>query len=113
MFTRATTRRSAVVLALAMVAMFLVVLAGSSRVAQTRAAAGPGQASPAPQQGRQAAAIPPAPPDQSVWHLDLASTPPIAFTATSVVGSEHFTADVVSVLTLDPITATGRAPPTL
>lgn len=113
MLTGTATRRSAVVLAMALIAMFLVVLAGSARVAQNRTGAAPGHASPAPQQGRQAAAVAPAPPDQSVWHLDLASTPPIGFTATSAVGSEHFTADAVSILTIDAITATGRAPPAL
>lgn len=111
MLTRTTTRRSAVVLAMALIAMFLVVLAGSARVAQVRVNAGPGQASPEPQQGRQAAAVTPAPADQSIWHLDLASTPPAAFDGTSTLSSEHFTADAVSILTIDAIAATGRAPP--
>lgn len=113
MLTRTTTRSSAVVLAMALVAMFLVVLAGSARVVQTRASAGPGQASPAPQQGRQTSAVPPTSQDQSMWHLDLASTPPINVKTPPVISAEHITVNAVALLAADAIAAVGRAPPTL
>lgn len=113
MLTRTTTRRSAVVLSMALVAMFLVVLAGSARAAQPRTAAGPGHASPAPQQGRHTTAVAPVPHDQTPWHLDLASTPPITVEPTIVLVGEHFSTDTVSFLTTDAIPAVGRAPPAL
>lgn len=98
---------------MALVAMFLIVMAGSARVTQGRSGASAGHASPAPHQGRQAASVAPAPHDQSTWHLDLASTPPVRFHTAVVIGGEHIAADAVSFLTTDAITAVGRAPPAL
>lgn len=113
MLTRTTTRSSAVVLTMALVAMFLVVLAGPARIAQARVSAGPGQANPAPQPGRHTTAVVPAPNDQSMWHLDLASTPPIIVETATAIRGEHVTTDAASLLTTDAIAAVGRAPPAL
>ena len=60
MLTRTATRRSAVVLMMALVAMLLVATGGSARATQqARTSAGTGHVTAAPHHGRQAASIPP------------------------------------------------------
>ena len=111
MLTRTTTRRSAVVLTLALVAMLLVALAGSARAAQHRVTAGSGQSVAGQHLGRHAAVVLPASHDHGPWHLDLGSTPPddavaLAATVSDVVDQADTTA-----VTRGSIVAVGRAPP--
>lgn len=112
MLTRTTTRRSAAVLMVALVAMLLVAVGGSARASQARVSAGTGHASATPPSGRQVAALPSAPSDQAQLHLDLASTPPIDLPTPVSVVADRGTAGNAAYLPGDGVTAVGRGPPT-
>lgn len=111
MLTRTTTRRSAVVLTVALVAMLLVALGGSARAGQHRASAGTGHSLAGAQPGRHTAAVQLAPHDHTPWHLDLASTPPDD--AASRADSVALTVEALdtTIVTHETIAAVGRAPP--
>ncbi|MET1039208.1 MAG: hypothetical protein ABW075_13120 [Aeromicrobium sp.] len=111
MLTRTATRRSAVVLSLALVAMLLVALSGSARAAQHRASAGNGQSIAAPHPSRQAVVVPAATQDHQPWHLDLDAAllervTPHGHALVSVV-----TTHATSLVTHESVPAVGRAPP--
>ncbi|MCW2839554.1 MAG: hypothetical protein JWR55_1037 [Aeromicrobium sp.] len=113
MLTRTATRRSAVVLTVALVAMLLVALSGSARTGQHRTSAGNGHSVASPIPGRHTATVPLAPHDHTPWHLDLASTPPadalVAVAGAGVPAQHHDT----SIVMRDAVVAVGRAPPVL
>jgi hypothetical protein len=113
MLTRTATRRSAVVLSLALVAMVLVALSGSARAAQHRVSAGNGQSIAAPHPSRQAVVVPAATQDHQPWHLDLdaallAVAEPHGHVLVSAV-----TAHDLSIVSHETVPAVGRAPPAL
>lgn len=113
MLTRPTTRRSAVVLTLAMVAMLLVALAGSARAGQHRVTAGSGQTAAAKHLGRHAAIVLPSAHDHGPWHLDLGSTPPDDDAAPVATISDVVDQADTTAVARGSITAVGRAPPAL
>jgi hypothetical protein len=113
MLTRTATRRSAVVLMMALVAMLLVATGGSARATQARTSVGTGHAAAAPQHGRQTAAIAPAPHDHAQQHLDLASTPPADDASPAPRVDGRVEARDGSFVAGTTVTAVGRAPPAL
>ena len=113
MLTRTTTRRSAFVPTLALVAMLLVALAGSARAAQHRVSAGSGQSVAGPHLGRHAAVVPPASHDHGPWHLDLGSTPPDDDVTPGATFSTVVERADTSGVSHESVAAVGRAPPAL
>jgi hypothetical protein len=114
MLTRTATRRSAVVLMMALVAMLLVATGGSARATQqARTSAGTGHVTAAPQHGRQAASVAPTAPDHAQLHLDLASTPPDDVASPAAVVDERVATHPGSHHEAVAVTADGRAPPAL
>lgn len=111
MLTRSATRRSAVVLMMALVAMLLVATGGSARATPSRSSAGTGQVSGTPHHGRQAALVAPSSHDQSALHLDLASSPPDDDPTTDGRPDAEVVGDDTSQVPGTTITAVGRAPP--
>ncbi|MET0928770.1 MAG: hypothetical protein ABWX74_04600 [Aeromicrobium sp.] len=111
MLTRTTTRRSAVVLTVALVAMLLVALTGSARAAQHRTSAGTGHSAAAAQPGRHTATVPLAPHDHLPWHLDLASTPPADAETRVVAAASLVESPDRSIVAREAVAAVGRAPP--
>jgi hypothetical protein len=113
MLTRTTTRRSAVVLALALVAMLLVALNATARAAQHRVSAGNGQSIASPHPARQAVVVPAATDDHQPWHLDLGATPPASADAYAQVVLPVTATHDGSIVTHETVPAVGRAPPAL
>jgi hypothetical protein len=113
MLTRTTTRRSAAVLMVALVAMLLVATGGSARAVQARTSAGTGHTAAAPHHGRQVTAIAPAAHDHSHLHLDLASTPPAEDLSPSSHVRDRVVARGAAHIAATTVTADGRAPPAL
>jgi hypothetical protein len=111
MFTRTTTRRSAAVLMVALVAMLLVATGGSARAVQARTSAGTGHAAATPHHGRQVTAVAPSSHDHSQLHLDLASTPPDDRVLPSPRVDGQVSAHTASHVAATTVTADGRAPP--
>ncbi|MBD8606108.1 hypothetical protein IFT73_04510 [Aeromicrobium sp. CFBP 8757] len=112
MLTRSATRRSAVVLMMALVAMLLVATGGSARATQqARTSAGTGHLTAAPQHGRQAASVPPASHDHGHLHLDLATTAPDDVASPAAVVDEPVATHDASHVAAATVTVEGRAPP--
>lgn len=111
MLTRTATRRSAVVLLMALVAMLLVATGGSARATPSRSSAGTGQVIGTPHHARQAAIVVPSSHDQSALHLDLASTPPDDDPASTASPDDRAVGDDGSQVAGTTISAVGRAPP--
>lgn len=97
----------------AFVAMLLVAVGGSSRITQSRAIAGAGQATSDPHPVRHAALVAQAHSDELQLHLDLSSTPPAPFAPDVTTVVTPASADVAVSTDAAPVTPTGRAPPTL
>ena len=111
MLTRTATRRSAVVLMMALVAMLLVATGGSARATPSRSSAGTGHVAGTPHHGRQAAVVAPSAHDQSGLHLDLASTAPDDDAPAGEQPGDRAAGDDTSYVAGTTITAVGRAPP--